>query len=104
MQRQMTAKDYMNSVTGLSALTGVGLVFLKRFDLAALAFGALAIGAAGVAWDRYSTKSGAALDIRSFQKLRLPDEEETGFIVSHVPYVFFAVVSLYADRKLRKIA
>lgn len=103
MKISTTPEQFVNSITGITALTGASLLLLRKFDLAALLFGSLALGSFGVAWDRYTTKSGWALDIRAFRKKRLPDEEELEFILTHVPYAVLSVASYFAGRKWNRI-
>jgi hypothetical protein len=98
MKINATPDQFLNSITGLSALTGASLLITRRYNLAAAIFAALALGSTGVAWDRYSTKSGAPLDIRVFGKKRLPDQDEMDFIVTHLPYAFLAVACYYLGK------
>lgn len=101
MKINTSPKNFVNSITGLSALTAVSLILLKRFDLAGAVLAALTLGSVGVAWDRYSTKSGAPLAVSSFQMKRLPDEEELVFIVTHAPYAVLALISFWANKRFK---
>jgi hypothetical protein len=103
MRIKATPEQFINSVTGITAIAGASLLLARRFDLAALVFGALALGSFGVAWDRYSTKSGLALDIRAFRQKRLPDEDELEFIATHAPYAVLSLASYLAGRKWNQL-
>ncbi len=102
MKINSSPKDFLNSITGLSAITGVTLVLLRRYELAAAIFAALVAGSVGVSWDRYSTKAGSPLQISSFKKKRSLDEDEISFITTHAPYVFLAAISYLLSRKTSK--
>lgn len=102
MKITITPEQFLNSITGVSALGALSLLAARKFNLAAILFGALAAGSVGVAWDRYSTKSGSALDIRVIKKRRRPDDGELAFILTHAPYAFLAVLSYLLGQRLSK--
>ncbi|HSX57957.1 MAG TPA: hypothetical protein VLE47_01635 [Candidatus Saccharimonadales bacterium] len=102
MRIQTDPEHFINSITAWTAIVGMSLLLLRQFRLASLVFAALSLGSAGVVWDRYSTKSGSSMDIRVFKKRRVPDESEMEFIVGHLPYLFLAAASYYAEQKLKK--
>jgi hypothetical protein len=91
--------EYLTSVTGITSLAAASLLVTKKYDLAAVTFTALSLGAAGVLWERYSRKAGAPLDLKVFSKRRLPEQEEIDFILSHSPFPFLAVLSYLLARK-----
>ncbi len=93
----------MNSITAWTALAGVSLLLFRQFRLASLVFAALTLGSLGVVWERYSAKSGSALDIRVFKKKRLPDDGELEFIVGHLPYLLLAAASHYLGSRPEKL-
>jgi hypothetical protein len=92
--------QFLTSITGVSSITAVSLLAVKKYDLAAVVFTALTIGAVGVLWERYSRKAGTPLDLRALTKNRLPDQEDLEFIITHSPYPFLAAATyLLAKRK-----
>ena len=91
--------QFLTSITGLSSITAGSLLAARRYNLAAAVFTALAIGSVGVLWERYSRKSGSSLDLRTFSKKRLPDQEELEFIVAHSPYPFLAAAAYFLAKK-----
>jgi hypothetical protein len=101
MRVNFSTENFINSITGLSALASLSLLAARRYDVAAALLAALTVGSAGVAWDRYSTKSGSPLDIRVLRGRRRPDSDELHFIVTHLPYAFLALFSYAAARKIK---
>ena len=91
--------QFLTSITGVSTLTGTALLATKRYNLATAVFAALALGSFGVLWERYSRKSGSALDLKVFLKKEGIDKEEMEFLVAHLPYPFLAGRSYYLAKK-----
>ncbi|OGY22488.1 MAG: hypothetical protein A2126_02060 [Candidatus Woykebacteria bacterium GWB1_45_5] len=91
--------QFLTSITGISSITAVSLLAVKKYDLAATIFTALTIGAVGALWERYSRKSGAPLDLRAFRDKRLLDQEETEFVITHSPYPLLALFAYFLAKK-----
>ncbi|MEX0617264.1 MAG: hypothetical protein WD231_05725 [Candidatus Woykebacteria bacterium] len=95
--------QFINSITGVSTAAGVLLLMYKRYDLAALAFTLLSAGAAGVLWERYTSRSGHPLSLKALTTKRLPERNgEIDFALTHLPYPTLAAISFFlAKRKAR---
>ena len=68
-------KQFLTSITGVSAVVGISLLATRKFDLASVVFTAVSLGAAGVLWERYSRRAGLPLDLGAITKKRLLEQE-----------------------------
>jgi len=92
--------EFFSSITGISTITATTLLATKKYDLAAILFTALSLGAIGVLWERYSRKAGAPLNITAFAKKGIPDKDELEFLAVHFPQIILAATAyLLAKRK-----
>lgn len=94
--------QFLTSITGVSMITGTTLLAAKKYNLAYAVFAALALGSIGVLWERYSRKTGSALDLRVLVKKEKLDKEEMEFLLTHLPYPFLAGLSYYLSNKKKK--
>jgi len=95
--------EFFSSITGISTITAATLLATKKYDLAAILFTVLSLGAAGVLWERYSRKAGAPLNIKAFAKKGIPDKDELDFLAAHSPQIILAATAYYlAKRKQAK--
>ena len=85
--------QFITSVTGISTIAGVSLLATRKYDLAAIVFTMLSVGAAGIIWERYSRNAGSALDLKVFTRKTMPEKDDIDFMLTHSPYPFLALVS-----------
>jgi hypothetical protein len=100
---KFNAIQFVNSITGLSAITGATLIATKRYDIATILFAALSIGSAGIIWERYSKRVGSHLSLKALASKEKPTwEGELDFATCHLPYPVMAALAYFLSKRYGK--